>query len=289
MRQSHFIITCVILLAGCTASADQSVRIYVVNNRVSNASNDNPGTQARPMRTIQAAADLAKPGDTVLVRAGIYREEVVPPRGGASQDRPITYRAAPGEKVSIRGSERITNWRDQSDGVWMVELDTAFFNGYNPFAIPVAGEWLFRGKDRRLGDVYCDGEALLQKIKFDQMKATPKTWYTDLKYGFANKFDFPANRQYPDNKIQIWANFGDVNPNIALTETASDDIKKPEQIISILNECVSCSYIKTLPDTHFTKLQVEWHEMFLEMNKCLGRIMKHPKLLKKARAQSAES
>lgn len=218
MRQRLFIVTCAALLVGCTAAADQTARTYVVNNRVSNADDDNPGTQARPLRTIQAAADRARPGDTVLVRAGIYREEVVPPRGGDSPDRPIAYRAAPGEKVSIRGSERIADWRNQGDGVWMVELDTAFFDGYNPFAIPVAGKWLFRGKDRRLGDVYCNSEALLQKIELDEMKATPKTWYTDLKYGYANKFDFPADRQYPDNKIRIWANFGRVNPNTALTE-----------------------------------------------------------------------
>jgi hypothetical protein len=77
--------------------------------------------------------------------------------------------------------------------------------------------------------------------------------------------------------------------NVSLTETAGEDVKKPEQIVDILNECVSCSYIKTLPDTHFNKLQVDWHEMFLELNKCVGRIMKDPKLLKKTRAKSAEA
>jgi hypothetical protein len=194
-------------------------RTYVVNNRARNADDDNPGTQALPLKTIQAAADRAQPGDTVLVRAGIYREEVVPPRGGTSPDKPIIYRAADGHDVSIRGSEQITTWVNQGGGVWMVELDTAFFKGYNPFAKPVWGAWLFRGRDRRLGDVYCSGEALLQTMKIEDMKATPNTWYTDLKYGYkGNETDFPEDRQYPGGKIQIWANFGDVNPNTNLTE-----------------------------------------------------------------------
>ncbi len=228
MWQRLFAVTCAALLAGCTTIGDQTAagdrqagqsgRTYVVNNRASNASDDNPGTQARPLRTIQAAANRAQPGDTILVRAGVYRERVVPPRGGTSPDRPITYRAVPGEKVSIRGSERITGWRRQGDGVWMVDLDTAFFKSYNPFAIPVAGEWLFRGRDRRLGDVYCNDEALLQKVTLEEIKAAPGTWYTDLKYGYANKFDCPADREYPNRRIQIWANFGNVNPNAALTE-----------------------------------------------------------------------
>ncbi len=138
---------------------------------------------------------MARAGDTVLVRAGVYREEVVPPRGGDSPRTPITYRAAPGEEVSIRGSERITTWANRGDGVWMVELDTAFFNGYNPFAMPVWGAWLHRGRDRRLGDVYCNGEALLQKMKIEDMRSTPNTWYTDPAYGYVNSKDFPKERQ----------------------------------------------------------------------------------------------
>jgi hypothetical protein len=40
---------------------------------------DNPGTKDAPLRTIQRAADLAQPGDTITVHAGTYRERVNPP------------------------------------------------------------------------------------------------------------------------------------------------------------------------------------------------------------------
>ena len=226
MRNVILATTCAMLLTGAAGEnalginqqPAKSGKTYVVDNRAVNASDDNPGTYAKPLKTIQAGANHAQPGDTVLVRAGVYREEVVPPRGGTSRQQPITYRAAPGGEVSIRGSEHITTWKDQGGGVWMVELDTSFFKGYNPFAIPVAGKWLLRDGDCRLGDVYCNGEAYVQKTKLEQMKSAPKTWYTDTAYGYKNKTDFPEDRQYPDGKIQIWANFGGLKPNTALTE-----------------------------------------------------------------------
>jgi hypothetical protein len=49
-------------------------------------SDDNPGTSIdAPMRTIQKAVDAAKPGDTVLVRGGTYRETVTTSRSGTAK------------------------------------------------------------------------------------------------------------------------------------------------------------------------------------------------------------
>jgi len=41
-----------------------------------NGDDSNSGTLAAPLRTIQRAADLAQPGDTVTVHEGIYRERL---------------------------------------------------------------------------------------------------------------------------------------------------------------------------------------------------------------------
>jgi alpha-N-arabinofuranosidase len=193
-----FLITVSSVLLTSWSAISAANRTYIVNNEAPNASDDHPGTEALPLKTIQAGANLAQPGDTVLVHAGIYREEVVPPRGGISHEKPITYRAAPGEHVSIRGSEHITAWQSEGDGVWMVELDTVFFKGYNPFARPVWGKWLGCGTGHRLGDVYCNGEALLQKMKIEDMRSISNTWYVDQQYGYENKTEFPENRKYPN-------------------------------------------------------------------------------------------
>src|SRR5690606_30026770 len=63
------------------------------------------GSEEHPVATIGRGAELAQPGDTVIVREGVYREWVSPPRGGLSDNRRITYTAAPGDKVVIKGSE----------------------------------------------------------------------------------------------------------------------------------------------------------------------------------------
>ena len=68
------------------------------------------GSQEQPLRTINHAAQVAAAGDTVVVHAGEYREWVKPARGGLSDQRRITYTAAPGEHVVIKGSERVTGW-----------------------------------------------------------------------------------------------------------------------------------------------------------------------------------
>lgn len=47
-----------------------------------NGKDTNPGTLTKPFLTINKAAKLAKAGDTVLVRSGIYKERVVPSYSG---------------------------------------------------------------------------------------------------------------------------------------------------------------------------------------------------------------
>src|SRR5579859_3511318 len=60
------------------------------------------GTLHAPFRTIQHAANLARPGDTVLIRGGTYPETVTPARSG-TPGAPITFAAYNGENVTIDG------------------------------------------------------------------------------------------------------------------------------------------------------------------------------------------
>ena len=65
----------------------------------SGGSDSNPGTQSQPFQTIQKGADVAKPGDTVLIHAGSYGKFSVSTSG--TQGQPIAIRAYPGEKPVV--------------------------------------------------------------------------------------------------------------------------------------------------------------------------------------------
>jgi len=94
----------------------------------------NPGSEAKPFKTISAAAQVARPGDVITVHEGVYRERVNPLRGGTSDDQRIVYQAVPGEKVIIKGSEVIKNWVKVQDDVWKVSLPNTFFGAFNSCA-----------------------------------------------------------------------------------------------------------------------------------------------------------
>lgn len=65
---------------------------------VSPLGNDsNPGTLAEPFKTPQKAVDIARAGDTVLLRAGTYTEGVIFGHSG-TKEKPIIFRNFPGEK-----------------------------------------------------------------------------------------------------------------------------------------------------------------------------------------------
>ena len=77
---------------------------------VAPAGNDGAaGTLAQPFKTIEHAALLAQPGDTVYLRAGTYRETVTPAHSG-TPGAPITYAAYNNEVVTIDGADLLTGW-----------------------------------------------------------------------------------------------------------------------------------------------------------------------------------
>lgn len=174
------------------------------------------GTAGEPLLTIGAAAALARPGDTVVVHAGVYREWVNPPRGGTA-DAPITYRAALGadgryEPVTISGAEVVTDWRPHPGSagrVWVATVPNALFGSRNPYAERIGGDWFFDQVNTwHTGEVYLDGRSMYESLTLDgveQPQAThdsfdPEgsllTWYCEV----------------GDDVTTIWANFGDADP-----------------------------------------------------------------------------
>ena len=172
---------------------------------VAKSGNDSAfGTAAKPFVTIGRAAQMAQPGDTVLIHAGVYREQVALPRGGTSDKARITFAAAPGEDVVVKGSEPITNWQREagniwqreSPGIWRADVPDSQFPWFYPFATLISGPGYMGDSWHHLGAVYIGGEALAEQPTPEAVVAGSGRWYA--------KNDGAVTH--------IWANFGDLNP-----------------------------------------------------------------------------
>ena len=164
------------------------------------------GSASRPLRTISAAARLAQPGDVVTVHEGVYRERVNPPRGGESDARRIVYRAAPGEKVEIKGSEIVTGWEKVEGDTWKATLPNKFFGDFNPYQDLIRGDWFRdKGREHHTGAVYLNGDWLMEAAKLDDVLAPAGD--TRLWFG-----------RVDEAATTLWAQFPGVDPNRELVE-----------------------------------------------------------------------
>jgi len=159
------------------------------------------GAAFSPLRTISAAAKRAQPGDVIAIRAGVYRERVSPPHGGASDQRRITYQAAPGEKVVIKGSEVIRGWQKVENDTWKVTLPNTFFGDFNPYSDLIRGDWFNgKGREHHTGAVYLNGHWLTEAAK--QKDVRRPAGDTPLWFARVDK-----------DRTTIWAQFENVDPN----------------------------------------------------------------------------
>jgi hypothetical protein len=187
------------------------------------------GSEASPFLTINRAADVAQPGDTVVVHAGEYREWVRPQRGGLSDRRRITYHAAAGEQVVIKGSERVTGWTPVSETVWKVSVPNSLFGSFNPYAEEINGDWIVYPEQasprKHLGDVYLNGMSFYEATSLADVSDPPlRTEVLDDWTGTPDPVRNPEQTRHvwyaevgPD-ETTIWANFPGADPNEELVE-----------------------------------------------------------------------
>ena len=189
-----FFTALVVVLAACPGRAE----VYHVS---STGLDGNPGTEAKPFKTISAAASVAGPGDTITVHEGVYRERVNPPRGGSSDEQRIVYQAAEGDTVVIKGSEIVKGWKKLQNDTWQVSIPNSVFGDFNPFNDLIRGDW-FNPKDRdhHTGAVYLNGlwltEAAKQEDVFNGVETDP-LWFAVV----------------DDTNTTIWAQFKGADPN----------------------------------------------------------------------------
>lgn len=183
------------------------------------------GTKDDPFLTINKAASVAVAGDTVIVREGVYREWVKPVNSGLSNRRRITYQAAEGEKVVIKGSEEIKNWEKVEGTIWKVVLPNEFFGDFNPYKEEVFGDWLVTGHGKHLGDVYLNGMSFYEADKYEDL-LNPQV-RTEVLDHWTNRIvpvHNPEQTKYlwyaevDEKNTTIYANFHDYNPNEELVE-----------------------------------------------------------------------
>jgi hypothetical protein len=95
-------------------------RVFWVAQQQGNASDGSPGTKDQPWKTISRAtrAGALAPGDAVIVREGLYREDIRPEVGGTGADSRITFAAYTGEEVVVSGADEMQSGWSQSGDAW---------------------------------------------------------------------------------------------------------------------------------------------------------------------------
>lgn len=152
------------------------------------SSDRNNGSIATPFKTINAAAQVAVSGDTVLVSPGIYREQISPPSYGSG----VKYVSILRHQAIVKGSEL---WRPTwepvsgNDNVYVAKLDNNIFHERtNPYlrtisvsgkdtslparpVEPTASQWPIT-----LGQIFLDSHPLTQVTTLQEVRSQPGTW-----------------------------------------------------------------------------------------------------------------
>jgi len=131
-----------VLAGGAMLAQVAFAATYHVNQAAANAADSNSGAEHAPWKTVSRAAAAAElqPGDTVLIHSGVYREHVEVKVSGRPR-QPVTFSAAPGARVVLKGSELARGpWEklaEQADvpepypnafsRVWRISLGDEFF------------------------------------------------------------------------------------------------------------------------------------------------------------------
>jgi hypothetical protein len=179
-----------------------------------NGNDKNSGDLEFPFLTIQAAANIAQPGDIITVHEGVYRERVNPTRGGSDEIR-IIYQAAEGAKVVVKGSEVIKNWLNFKGTVWKASIPNSLFGEYNPYKDLIHGDWFVdKGRIHHTGEVYMNGKSFWEMEILEKVlnpKPAEDAWDDE---GSVYTWFCESDKEY----TYIYANFHKADPNKELVE-----------------------------------------------------------------------
>lgn len=114
-------------------------------------SDSNPGTQTRPFRTIQKAANIVVPGTTVHVMPGTYVENVTISRSGTSSAR-IIFKSEQKWGARIH-AKNYKSWNIQiANGINYIDLVDFNIEGYTDGTGAVYGILIYGNSNRVMGN-----------------------------------------------------------------------------------------------------------------------------------------
>ncbi len=193
-----------------------------------NGSDRAVGTLEAPFRTINHAAQIAGPGDTVRVHEGVYREWVDPRSGGITESGRIVYEAAPGERAVIKGSEIVENWEHVEGTVWKKVVANSMFGDWNPFEEIMEGDWMQAPREYKvhLGDVYVNGLSMYEASSREDLYEAKirHTCWQHLEAPVPELILHPEHTVYrwlaqvDEENTTIYGNFQEIDPNKVLVE-----------------------------------------------------------------------
>lgn len=180
------------------------MQIYVNNAAV----RDGNGTKEMPFKHINSAAQIARPGDEVIVAPGVYREYVNPKYAG-TEDARIVYRSEEPLGAVITGAEEVKTWEKYQDNVWVCRIDNGVFGDYNPYTTFVGGDWYFGKFERHTGVVYLNDRMLYEALTLEEcIKGEVYTPSWEPEYSIYKWYT-----EQDGNETVIYANFQGKNPN----------------------------------------------------------------------------
>ena len=185
---SSFSTTQTATLTAATLNASQTFTIQLSVSSASSifvdaakGSDSATGTQASPLKTIQAAVIKANARNTkglassIIVNPGVYREKVSISAISGQTTAPLTIQAASTGTAIIAGSALLTNWASQSGNPSIFSSPWQYRFGTS--AIPSGWPANIEPIVRRTEMVFVNSQPLTQVMATSQLR--PGTFYVD--------------------------------------------------------------------------------------------------------------
>ncbi len=168
------------------------------------------GSREYPFRRIQEAADIARPGDEVIVRNGVYREAVHPRYAGTETER-IVYRSEEPLGATISGAEKIKEWTRYEGDVWTARVSNTVFTDRNPYTTLVQGDWFIAGFVAHTGDVFLNDKSMYEVTSLEGVlhpQRSAASWDPDF-----SVYTWYTEQDGERNETVFYANFQGLDPN----------------------------------------------------------------------------